>query len=115
VEFVGFAAVVATVVLGWGRQRASNRMWALTTVRSAWKWRSQPAASVVSVLVWSILIAGVVGWDLCSFVVHSPSFPTLSTLVGHVTRHPVGRGLLFASWLALGWYVAVGGRAESRR
>jgi hypothetical protein len=103
------------IALGWGRQRQSSRAWATATVRTVWKWRSQPAANVVSKLVWCILIVGVIGWDLLSFIVQSPSFPTLSGLVGHVTHHPVGRGLLFAVWLAVGWYVASGYRSRSQR
>jgi type IV secretory pathway TrbD component len=115
VALLGIAALVAMVVLGWGRQRQGTRMWAMATVHLIRKWRSQPKANVVSILVWSVLIVGVIGWDLLSFALQSPSFPTLSTLVGHVSRYPVGRGLLFAGWLAVGWYVAAGCRAGSRR
>jgi hypothetical protein len=87
----------------------------MATVRLIRKWRSQPKAIVVSFLVWSVLIVGVIGWDLLSFALRSPLFPTLSTLVGHVSRYHVGRGLLFAAWLAVGWCVAAGCRAGSRR
>jgi hypothetical protein len=115
VALLGIAAVVVMIVLGWGRQRQGTRTWAVTTARLILKWRSRPKASVVSILVWSVLIVGVVGWDLLSFAVQSPSFPTLSTLVGQVSRYPVGRGLLFAAWLAVGTCVVVGYRAGSRR
>ncbi len=66
-------------------------------------------------LVWCGVIAGVIGWDLFSFAVQSPSFPTLSTLVGHLTRHPIGRGILFALWLVVGAYAVAGWRAAARR
>ena len=62
--------------------------------------------------MWCGVIAGVIGWDLFSFVVQSSSFPTLSTLVGHVTRYPFGRGILFALWLVVG--VLRGGRIACR-
>lgn len=115
VALLGIAALVVMIVLGWGRQRESTRTWAMATFRLIRKWRSQPKASVVSIVVWSVLIVGVIGWDLLSFALQSPSFPTLSTLVGHVSRYPVGRGLLFAAWLAVGWCVVAGCRAGSRR
>jgi len=113
VELVGLAAVVAMVVLGWGRQRESTRTWAGATIHHVRPGRSK--ASVISLLVWGLLIGGVIGWDLLSFIVQSPSFPTLSSLVGHVSHHPIGRGVLFAVWLAMGAYVTVGGRLTSRR
>ncbi len=115
VGLVGVGALVAMVVLGWRRQRRTSRAWAARTVRLTWGWWGQPREIRVSVLVWCAVVAGVIGWDLFSFVVQSPSFPTLSTLIGHVTRHPVGRGILFALWLVLGVYAVSGSRAGSRR
>ena len=115
VALLGLAAVAVMIVLGRGRQRQGARTWARTTARLIWKWRSQPKASVVSMLLWSVLTMGVIGWDLLSFAVQSPSFPTLSTLVGHLSRYPVGRGSLFAAWLAVGTCVVAAYRTGSRR
>ncbi len=103
------------IVLGRGRQRRTTWNWATGVLHALWRWRTQPTAHTISLLVWWILIAGVIGWDLVSFVVQSPSFPTLSTLVGHITRYPLGRGLLFAAWLLLGAYAAAGWRSQGRR
>jgi hypothetical protein len=103
------------IFLGRGRHRRTTRNWGATVLHAVWRWRTQPKAHTISLLVWCTLVAGVIGWDLLSFVVQSPSFPTLSTLVGHITRYPLGRGLLFAVWLLVGAYAAVGWRAETRR
>jgi hypothetical protein len=115
VELVGAGALVAMFVLGWRHQRRTSRTWAARTVRLTWGWRDQPREIRISVLVWCAVVAGVVGWDLFSFLVQSASFPTLSTLVGHITRFPVGRGILFALWLVVGVCAVAGSRAGSRR
>jgi len=115
VEVIGAAAIVAMVALGWRRRPGSSRAWAAGTVRVTGGWRDQPNARLISLLVWCLLIAGVIGWDLFSFLVQSPSFPTLSTLIGHVSRHPIGRGLLFGSWLVVGVYAVAGCRSAPRR
>jgi hypothetical protein len=113
VALIGGTALVAVIALGRGRQRQTTRTWASGAMAGLWRWRRQPKATVVSVLVWCTLVIGVIGWDLSSFVLQSPSFPTLSTLVGHITRHPLGRGLLFAGWLVVGAYLVAGWRAET--
>ncbi len=81
------------------------------TVRLTWGWRDEPRERRISVLVWCAVASGVIGWDLFSFAIQSASYPTLSTLVGHVTRYPVGRGLLFGLWLVVGAYAVAGWRA----
>jgi hypothetical protein len=113
VAVVGVAAVVMMILLGWHRQRLTSRAWARCLVEVGWRGRAHPRRTAVSVLVWTTLIVGVIGWDLVSFIAQSPSFPTLSTLVGHITRYRVGRGLAFALWLTLGSFLMVGYRARS--
>jgi hypothetical protein len=113
VALVGIAAVVLTILLGRHRQQRTSRGWASRLVQVGWRWRTYPRAIAVSVLVWTVLIFGVIGWDVVSFIAQSPSFPTLSTLVGHITRYQVGRGLVFALWLALGSFLVGGYRARS--
>ena len=49
-------------------------------------------------------------WDAVSFAEQSHTFPTLSYYIGHITRYDAGRGVLFALWLAVGAYVALGHR-----
>jgi hypothetical protein len=102
----------AALVLGRGRQCHTTRQWAARNVLFARTWRTKSRPVVVSALVWSILIVGVVAWDLVSFVFESHALPTLSYFIGHVTRYPLGRGLLFAAWLGIGAYLVSARRAE---
>jgi RsiW-degrading membrane proteinase PrsW (M82 family) len=112
VALLGIGAVVTMIVLGQHRQRRTARAWASRTVEVGLRWRA-PRALVVGALIWGLLIVGVIGWDLFSFVVQSSSFPTLSNFVGHVIRYRIGRGLLFAFWLVAGSYLVAGWRART--
>jgi uncharacterized integral membrane protein len=112
---VAILVVVAfgvALLLGRGRQRYTTRQWAARNVLFVRTWRTQSRRVVVSALVWTVLIVGVVAWDLVSFVVQSHTLPTLSYFIGHVTRYPLGRGLLFAAWLGIGAYLVSARRAE---
>jgi hypothetical protein len=102
----------AALVLGRGRQSQTTRRWVAQTVHLVRTWRARPRAAVVSTLVWAVLIAGVVAWDLVSFVFQSHDLPTLSYFIGHVTRYAAGRGLLFAVWLGVGAYLVSARRTE---
>ncbi len=113
VALVIAAAMVVAIVLGRGRQRQTARVWVAGNLRAIRTWRSQPSASVISVIVWTVLIVGVVAWDLTSFIVHSPKVPTLSYFIGHITRYHLGRGLLFALWLGAGAYLVSAGRRKA--
>ena len=75
--------------------------------------RRRPVALVVGTVAWVVLVAATIGWDLNSFVHQAHDLPTLSRLVGDVTRHDWGRALVFAAWLALGAYLAMGGRQRA--
>jgi hypothetical protein len=108
-------AVVATILLGRRRQRQTARIWVSRSWELLRAWRSQPISTVVSVLVWVIVITGIVGWDLVSFIYQSHALPTLSYFIGHVTRNKIGRGLFFALWLGVGAYLVAGCRTEAPR
>jgi hypothetical protein len=109
------AALGAAAILGQGRQRQTGPIWVADNARWIRQWRRQPKAQLVAVGVWTVLILAAVGWDLVSFAAQAHAYPTLSYFIGRVTRYPVGRGLLFGLWLALGAYLAAGRRAGARR
>ncbi len=115
VALVIAVAVVVAIVLGRGRQRQTAPGWVGGNLRAIRTWRSQSSATVISVIVWTVLIVGVVAWDLTSFIVHSPKVPTLSYFIGHITRYHVGRGLLFALWLGVGAYLVSAQRRKAPR
>jgi hypothetical protein len=100
------------LTLGRGRQSDSTRRWVARNVLFVRTWRIQSRSAFISALVWTALIVGVVVWDLVSFVFQSHALPTLSYFIGHVTRYPLGRGLLFAAWLGIGAYLACARRTE---
>ena len=103
-------AIVGAGVAGLRRQRTPSRAWLTGAARAAAGYRSRPAAEVAGVVVWVVLILAVIGWDLNSFVHQSHYLPTLSRLIGNVTRFEWGRGLVFAVWVGIGAYVAFGWR-----
>ena len=102
----------AALVLGRGRQYETTRRWVARNVHFVRTWRTQSRRAVVSAPIWTVLIGGVVTWDLVSFVAQSHDLPTLSYFIGHVTRYAAGRGLLFAAWLGVGAYLVAAQRAE---
>jgi hypothetical protein len=103
------SAFAAAIIGGHRRQQQSTRAW-----RSTWSsWRTRSAPIKASILAWAVLLGGTVAWDLVSFVKQSHTFPTLSYFIGHITKHEAGRGALFALWLALGAYFALGTRTKT--
>ena len=115
VALVVLAAFATTIALGRRRQRQTARTWVTGTLRAVRAWRSQPNSAIVSVFMWTLLIGGIIGWDLVSFVGQSQALPTLSYFIGHVTRYRIGRGLVFALWLGVGAYVVAGYRSAAPR
>jgi hypothetical protein len=116
-ETAGHVGVLATVALafvalalaGRGRQAQPSLAWA----RGPFALRRHLArdrAASLGAAVWTVLVLAVIGWDLVCFARQSPTVPTLSTIVGHVTSSQPGRAALFACWLALGTALAVGWR-----
>lgn len=97
-------------IAGARRQRLRSRAWAGSAWRAVGEWRRRPPVAVAGVAGWVVLAAAAIGWDLNSFIHQSHDLPTLSHFIGFVTGVPAGRGLLFAAWLALGGYLALGWR-----
>lgn len=110
------AALLLALATGRGRQRKPSATWAADGGRAAWAaLRAQgparaPAAVLAGLGLWVVVVLGTIGWDVTSVVRQLPSLPTLSRLVGDVTRHDWGRGLLVGAWGALGAYLAAGWR-----
>jgi len=115
VALLVLGAVGTAIAIGRRRQRQAARTWVAGTMRTIRAWRSQPTSAIVSVLMWTIVIGGVIGWDLVSFAEQSHTLPTLSYFIGHVTRYRIGRGVVFALWLGVGAYIVAGYRAEAPR
>ncbi|MDA8311766.1 MAG: hypothetical protein M0Z46_14370 [Actinomycetota bacterium] len=112
------AVVLAlALVAGRGRQHERSRTWVRDAIRGLRGelpgGRASPP-TVVGTLVWVLLIAATIGWDLTSFVEQKHTLPTFSRLAGSVTDHHWGRALLFAVWLLVGLYLALGWRLPAR-
>jgi hypothetical protein len=113
VALLAVVALVMAIILGRGRQRRSSGAWIGQSANWIQHWRTQPRSVRVAVIVWTSLVVAVVGWDLVNFIVQSHALPTLSYFIGRVSRYRVGRGVLFAVWLAIGAYLVAGGRAKA--
>lgn len=110
---VGGAIAVAIVgggLAGKGRQRTPSSAWLSGAAQAVAGYRRHPPTEVAGVVVWVVLVLAVIGWDLNNFVHQSHYLPTLSRLIGNVTRFDWGRGIVFAGWMGLGAYVAFGWR-----
>jgi hypothetical protein len=106
------ATFTAALIAGQGRQRSTTRQWIDGTRRG---WQGSAPAYWAGVVVWVVLLAAVVGWDLNSFVHQAHDLPTLSREIGRVTRYRAGRTIVFAAWLAAGLSLALGRRAGRTR
>jgi hypothetical protein len=102
-------ALLAVVLAGRGRQRSTSRAWARSSARDVARWWAHPIRTASAVL-WALLLAAVVGWDAYSFSHRSNRLPTLSRVIGGVTRYPLGRASVFLVWLALGAVLVFGQR-----
>lgn len=111
-------AIVTATLAGRGRQQATSADWVRRGAGAMWGdvtgTSRRPRTRVFGTLAWIVLVAATIGWDLTSFVHQAHDLPTLSRVVGDVTRHEWGRALVFAAWLALGAYLSVGGRRRCR-
>jgi len=102
--------VLGGLILGAGRQRQASRAWLAQDVRTvshgeSWTW---PFAA--GVIIWILLLGAVFGWDVYSFLRQSPALPTLSYLIGRITRFHLGRSGLYLVWLAVGLWLALAQR-----
>ena len=102
-------ALLAVVLAGRGRQPSTSRAWARSSARAVARWWAHPIRTASAVL-WALLLAAVVGWDAYSFSHQSSHLPTLSRVIGGVTRYPLGRASVFLVWLALGAVLVFGQR-----
>ena len=107
------ATLLLALVAGRTRQRRRSRTWlgdGWSAVREQLVRRRARTAAAAGALGWVLVISATVGWDGYSFAMQRHSLPTLSRLFGAVTGHDWGRALVFAAWIALGLYLAVGWR-----
>ncbi|HTX62510.1 MAG TPA: hypothetical protein VMD28_02650 [Acidimicrobiales bacterium] len=112
---VGVVLALA-LIAGRGRQRTHSAAWTrrmLRGFRAPFLRGRLRTAAVAGGLVWVLLIAATIGWDAASFARQRHALPTLSRLFGDVTDHDWGRALVFAAWLVLGLYLAVGWRSPA--
>lgn len=85
----------------------------LVVQRAAWRprWlarRSPPPSSHPAGRGWTWLVLAMLvgGWEVASYLAAPRAdHPTLSSLLDAADRTPVGRGVAFVAWLALGWYL----------
>ncbi len=110
---VSIAVVIAVVVLvalysGHHRQEMKSLTWLKGMGRSIRRYLSNPDIQGTGALVWLVFFMAYFGWDLNSFLHQQRDLPTLSYLIGRVTRYYAGRSVLVAGWLLGGWYLAFG-------
>ncbi|MCL4434319.1 MAG: hypothetical protein M1399_06060 [Actinobacteria bacterium] len=110
---VSVAVVIAVVVLvalysGRHRQEMKSLAWLKGMGRSIRRYLSNPDVQGTGALVWLVFFMAYFGWDLNSFLHQQRDLPTLSYLIGRVTRYYTGRSVLVAGWLLGGWYLALG-------
>jgi hypothetical protein len=116
----GVGAVIVTgmglaIAAGAGRQALSTRAWLSTSSASVRGWLRHRTGYGLAVLVWIAFLSAIFVWDLIGLLAASPQFPTLSRLIGDLTRYPVGRMLVFACWLIMGGYLILVGRRPASR
>ncbi len=96
---VGFAGLVAVLVMQW-RHRPEPPLIARRSGPSPTpRWGRRLA-------LWVVPVAAAVGWELFNYL-ETPraAHPTVSSMLDAVDATHVGHGLVFAGWLALGWYL----------
>jgi hypothetical protein len=68
----------------------------------------RPAQRSPGSVAWAVLAAVAIGWELFCFTSDPRSaHPTLSSLMDMADATRWGQVLLFAAWMALGWYLVV--------
>ena len=107
--------VGATVVFGVHRQRLPSRTWLATAVRTVRRRPMRSPLYAAGIAVWVVLLTAFVAWDLFSFLSQSHDLPTMSYLIGRVTRSSLGRSAVFLAWLGIGSYLALGWRRPRER
>ncbi len=63
---------------------------------------------VVAVTGWIVIVAVLLAWQGMALA-YSPEWPTLSSIFRALMRPAIGRFVLFALWLWLGWHLFIRG------
>jgi hypothetical protein len=58
---------------------------------------------------WALLVAALLAWEGLGLADGTGRWPTMSELLRAVSANTLGRWLLFALWLWLGWHLFVRG------
>lgn len=111
---IGAMALLA-LVAGRRAQRAPSAQWLAGAGRAVRSWRTVPRGQLLGVAGWALLLGAFVGWDLLSFARQAHDLPTLSYMIGRLTRFRWGRAAVFFAWLLVGGYLATGGRRPEGR
>lgn len=94
------ATALAGALVGIGAQSAGRAPAWIARRPGAWR---RPAAALWG---WALVAAAVAAWEVGSFLATPrAAHPTISSMLDAVDRNPTGRGLAFAAWLALGWFL----------
>jgi hypothetical protein len=65
-------------------------------------------------IAWCAAAGAVVAFELFAlFSLPRRTHPTISSYIGSVTTHDPGKGLLFALWLLIGWWIGSGASLSS--
>jgi hypothetical protein len=102
------AIVITALAIGAKHQDTTSTDWLKSTGRAIGRFTRRPDWQGVGAAIWLLLFLAVFGWDLNSFLRQQVDLPTLSRIVGNVTKRYGGRTVLVAAWLAGGWYLAAG-------
>src|SRR5262249_42304931 len=72
---------------------------------------SQPAkgSAMIGYVLWALLVAGMLVVEGLGLTLRGNQWPTVSDLFRSATRPTLGRWLLFACWLWLGWHFFIQG------
>ena len=62
---------------------------------------------MIGVVGWALIAAAALAWEWIGLRARGDEWPTVSDLVRWAMRSPVGRWVLFALWLWLGWHLFV--------
>ncbi len=103
------------LLAGRHRQPMSTAVWLSRVVATIRQPSTRPPVAIVGALIWIVLVLAVAGWDLHSFLLEQHSLPTLSYLIGRVSRFALGRSVLVATWLALGGFFVLANRSHVGR
>ncbi|RKN42985.1 hypothetical protein D7294_10705 [Streptomyces hoynatensis] len=68
-----------------------------------------PEHPFLGYLVWAALLGALFVWEAIGLARAGDSFPTFSQALDALMRYQLGRWVLFAAWLWLGWHAFVRG------